>query len=471
MLTTALGFLFFWVIATFLAISVTGDHPRVALGIGVAGGLGLGVYIWRQVSQRAIPPAIFPEPSNFASQAYRYEIILIGPSLLILLFANRLPFFALFLALIWLILVGIGRKVFIGYAVPMTPLNLPVLLLSIIVLISLYAGIDLRQSGNAVCMLVGAMGFGYGVVSGVDTERRINLVFSLFLAVGAGIALSSFLVMQLPDVKLPLISALYKYFPVMFPRRIHPNYLGGMLVFFLPLSLWCFVFRNGSRTWTGATTGLIGVGLLMTQSRGSLLATVAALLLTGAYWNRRVWWLLLLLTVVGSIGAQALGIETILKFLARSEQIQQLASREELWQRAVYIIQDFPFTGIGFRSFPEVVDHLYPLFLAGPNIQMPHSHNFVLDVAVALGFPGFVAFGALLGAWGGMGWEIVMRSRGNPDKRACEIHVVGLIGGMLSFLIYSITDSIPLGEKAGVIFWGVLGLTVVLWLRVRAENS
>ena len=63
-------------------------------------------------------------------------------------------------------------------------------------------------------------------------------------------------------------------------------------------------------------------------------------------------------------------------------------SRQELWERAVYISQDFAFTGIGLRSFPKVVDLLYPLFLIGPNARVPHPHNLYLEVVASLGFVG-----------------------------------------------------------------------------------
>ena len=38
----------------------------------------------------------------------------------------------------------------------------------------------------------------------------------------------------------------------------------------------------------------------------------------------------------------------------------------EIWSRALYALQDFPFTGVGLGAFRRVVNVLYPLFLVPP---------------------------------------------------------------------------------------------------------
>jgi putative inorganic carbon (hco3(-)) transporter len=60
-----------------------------------------------------------------------------------------------------------------------------------------------------------------------------------------------------------------------------------------------------------------------------------------------------------------------------------------------FIIQDFPFTGMGMNVFRKVVPVLYPLFLIGPDIDIGHAHNEFLQAALDLGIPGLIAFLAL----------------------------------------------------------------------------
>ena len=64
-----------------------------------------------------------------------------------------------------------------------------------------------------------------------------------------------------------------------------------------------------------------------------------------------------------------------------------LEGRIEVWSRAISMIQDFLFTGIGRGSFGPLADTLYPFFLAAPGTG-PHAHNLFLQVAVDLGILG-----------------------------------------------------------------------------------
>ena len=41
----------------------------------------------------------------------------------------------------------------------------------------------------------------------------------------------------------------------------------------------------------------------------------------------------------------------------------------------------------------------------------------------------------------------------------------------MAHLFYGVTDAIALGEKAGIVFWAALGMTVALWMRIRAGGA
>lgn len=55
-----------------------------------------------------------------------------------------------------------------------------------------------------------------------------------------------------------------------------------------------------------------------------------------------------------------------------------LEARVEIWSRAVYAIQDFPFTGCGLGTFRRIVPILYPLFLISSDADIGHAHNLFL---------------------------------------------------------------------------------------------
>jgi O-antigen ligase len=75
--------------------------------------------------------------------------------------------------------------------------------------------------------------------------------------------------------------------------------------------------------------------------------------------------------------------------------LNSLQGRLELWSRAIYGIQDFPFTGMGMNTFRKLVHMRYPLFLTSPNVDIAHAHNEFLQAALDLGIPGLIAFIAI----------------------------------------------------------------------------
>src|SRR3972149_1087025 len=93
--------------------------------------------------------------------------------------------------------------------------------------------------------------------------------------------------------------------------------------------------------------GVSLVALALTQSRGGILGTAVGLLALGIWRERRLGWLaiagaagLIVLVLIGQGNAL---FEFLLRMDARSG---TLASRIEVWQRGVLMVQDFPFTGI-----------------------------------------------------------------------------------------------------------------------------
>ena len=89
--------------------------------------------------------------------------------------------------------------------------------------------------------------------------------------------------------------------------------------------------------------------------------------------------------------------------------------RLEIWSRALYMLQDFPFTGIGMGAFRQVANLLYPFFLAGPDAEIPHAHNIFLQVGVDLGLPGLIAWLALLILVCVCAWLVYRRGHGHGD--------------------------------------------------------
>jgi putative inorganic carbon (HCO3(-)) transporter len=268
---------------------------------------------------------------------------------------------------------------------------------------------------------------------------------------------ASFFVMSPATSKFPVLSSFYSYLPTAIRRSVQPNYAAGTLVLFFPLALSVLFFAPGTipRLFSGPICLALGSVLLLTQSRSALAGVAIALLLL-AIWRSR--WFLAgfpIVVIAGWLLVQRVGIEELIGPLAVMESaVNSFQGRLELWQRAIYIMQDFPYTGISMGTFDSVLDVMYPLFLIGPDALVFHAHNLYLQTGVEFGIPGLVAYMALIAAFGYTAWTIL---RSPASTRGLCVVALGLLCGLVAHLIYGLTDAIVLDNKTGTFIWAAFG--------------
>ena len=247
-------------------------------------------------------------------------------------------------------------------------------------------------------------------------------------------------------------------------------------------------------------TIFMGAVFVLTQSRGGYigLAVTLPLLILIALPRRWRWYSLIALVVLAIL----LGLlvasrwEAVRTWVAGSDlaadpalSLNSLEGRLEVWSRAIYGIQDFPFTGMGMNAFRKVVPVLYPLFLVSPDVDIGHAHNEFLQAALDLGIPGLIAFIAIyiITFWMLADiWKATRHPQLNTAKSPKGDHwslntehwslitrslTLGLGGGLLAHMLYGLTDAVALGAKPGLLFWMLLGLIAGLYEQTRARES
>jgi putative inorganic carbon (HCO3(-)) transporter len=142
-----------------------------------------------------------------------------------------------------------------------------------------------------------------------------------------------------------------------------------------------------------------------------------------------------------------------------------------VWRIALQALQAFPLSGVGIGTFDTVArtlfPYLYPVsFLYNPSATITHAHNELLQVAIDLGIPGFVAYVALLAAFVRTAWRAYIWV---PDERVKRL-ILGLGAGMLAHQIFGLTDAFLLGTKPGVVMWMIMGLITGLYLNLAPEH-
>ena len=182
---------------------------------------------------------------------------------------------------------------------------------------------------------------------------------------------------------------------------------GGALAMVLPVPLaYALLGRAGSSIWSlglrlfaGLVTALMGLTLLLTQSRGAILAVLVAIAVMLAARDWRWFVAVGVLLIAGTVIFQAAGFEASPAWDLTSDAesaINSAAGRVELWARAWAMAQDFPFTGIGMGMTNEIAPLRYPTFRIPATTSTDHAHSLFFATAAEMGFPGLIGLLAFL---------------------------------------------------------------------------
>ncbi len=373
---------------------------------------------------------------------------------------------------------------------PLTPFNSAILLLALMILVSTWATYDIAFSLPKISGLILGIAIFYAVARESQTERRFWLSVTGFLILGVGVAGLGLIGTDWMSSKLAILNPITARIPALIPGMkgaesgFHPNEIAGALIWTLPLfgtlSLAVFKPLPGQKTshswllrlglWLAAL--FVAAVFILSQSRSGYLGLaftglIIVFMLLPSRWR---WGLLVVLLGAAIIVSLAFSAED---FTAASDwlvgsgitteatlSLNTLEGRFEIWSRAIYGLQDFPFTGMGMNTFRQVVHVLYPLFTIAPNVDFGHAHNEFLQAGLDLGLPGLIAFIALYLAAFGMLAQIwrLQRAASRQLLSIQALTILGLGGGLLAHLLYGFTDAVALGAKPGIIFWWLLGL-------------
>jgi putative inorganic carbon (HCO3(-)) transporter len=389
------------------------------------------------------------------------------------------------LAAVWLLRWVVRREPW-----PVTPFDGALLLFVLTIPVAIWVSALPELTLPKATGLVLGLAVFRAIAFAVRDRRSLNLALAALCLLGLGIVLGGALGAQWA-AKIPVLEGLANRIPRLLTSlpdlgadAINPNQLAGALTLYLPLAAalvvgWRFHRGGGAVTlplFAGclAFLALVAGALLLTQSRGGWMGGAAGLLALGMLWGllaRRRWLrvlgaalpllaLLIALSAFIYVGPERVGealygiaqegVETAIGSVT-------IQGRLEIWSRALYAIQDFPFTGCGLGAFRQVVPILYPLFLTAPDRDIAHAHNIFLQTALDLGLPGLIAYMALLGAAGVTCWRCARQ--GSPLLRAVAL---GLAAGLVGLHVYGLADALALGSKPGVAFWFALGLIAAL---------
>jgi putative inorganic carbon (HCO3(-)) transporter len=381
--------------------------------------------------------------------------------------ARLLPFALGTIGLFWLI-----RWLACGSLSVRTPADWPVGLLVFMALVTLWATALPQLTVPQVLRLGTGIGMFYTIINWTTTLQRTRWLVLAILLAGLVLALIAPFSVQWSAGKLPFIPAsLYSRFTLLVSDTVHPNVLAGNIIILLPIPLGLLLFDWARLRWPYrliaalAFLAMVAV-LILTLSRGSWVALAVVTLGMGMLRWRRGWALALLAAVLLGLWVQAAGAARIAGILASSNTLGTVEGRVEVWSRAIYMIQDFPFTGIGMGLFGELADVLYPFF-SFPVKSLSHAHNLFLQVAVDLGIAGLIAWLAVFILASVSAWLAYRQGAARREHWLAGLGA-GLVCSQAALVVHGMTDAVTWGMvRPAPLTWVLWGMAFSLW-RVRS---
>lgn len=243
---------------------------------------------------------------------------------------------------------------------------------------------------------------------------------------------------------------------------IDPNSYGGVLAVLGALIV-PHLFSRRALGWPrwilAGTVGLIGVALLLTFSRGSMLALGGAMVFVAVMRYRKLLWLMLLAAVL------ILVLPFTQTYVIRMVEGLQIADRATQMRvgeinDALTLIGRYPLFGVGFSGTPT-----RDIYLGVANLYLTMAGN-----------TGLFGLGTFLVMASGMLWYglTAWRRPGRPVR--LEAYWLGSFGALITILVAGLFDHYFFKlefQASGALFWLVVGLALAatrLWMQSEPEK-
>lgn len=353
-----------------------------------------------------------------------------------------------------------------------TPADFPIILLLLMLPISILVTPLPSLTSLQSLRLLSGIAIYYAIANWTHSSKRLQIVVLGSVLATLLLALVAPLTVEWSAAKLLYApSAIYSRFVVLVSDTIHPNVLAGSLVILAPLPLAYLIFNWHEINWlkriAASLLNLVVLSVIaLTQSRGSWLALVAVILVLFIMRWRWGWISWIIVATLGIVAIIQFGPTTILQTMVHETSVGGLNGRIEIWSRAIYMLQDFPYTGVGMGTFGDAVETLYPFYPPITEI-VPHAHNLFLQVGIDLGIPGLIAWLATLLLMILISWQIFHIGKHQQNSLNTGLGA-GLALSQLALIIHGLTDAVTWGMvRPAPIMWAIWGIAVAAWLVVR----
>lgn len=372
----------------------------------------------------------------------------------------------------WAVAVYVLRKIVSKqYYFKKTVISIPFLFLIIISAISMRNSLDLFSSSQGLLKLLK-----YGFLFLIFSESVVDAqhLKKIAIAIGCGVLLVSLdAIWQLYSGKDFLRYHAYDYvlgLPRLKASFPHTNIFGLYLGLVLPLifSLARYFFKNRQKLFFTLIGICVFYCLIFTFSRGSIIGFIVALIIIALMQKDRLLIGLIIISILVAPFLLPSSIRDWAKERSSAWEVMFNAERIYIYKTTLNMIKQHPFIGVGVNTFCDNYTR-YKINDSYGNTgeSRYYGHNNFLHMAGEIGLMGLGVFLWLLFIVFKK-WYIIYKL--SPTRSFLSILSLGLIAGIVGFLINGITETGLYYSKTATLFWVQVGVLLGVF-KVSSDYS
>lgn len=249
----------------------------------------------------------------------------------------------------------------------------------------------------------------------------------------------------------------------------HTNIFAAYLILFLPLALTILMYhwkKIYKRTAYLIVFILAIFSLAFTFARGAALGILLALIFIGALKKSKLIFILLILVIVLAPIVMPAGIKYWAKEANSAWDILLNPERIGDYRNALNMIKSNLFLGVGVNTYCLNIDK-YKIRDGSIYVgNAGYAHNIYLHLPAEIGIFGLIAFLWLIFSL----FKYGLASYKTINNDFLKATVLGLMGGILAFLINGFTETVLYYPKVVVLFWYEVGLLLGI-IRLNKKTS
>ncbi len=244
----------------------------------------------------------------------------------------------------------------------------------------------------------------------------------------------------------------------------NPNVLGEYILLTLPISislLWTSKSLLSRITYLGFS-GIMGIALILTFSRGCWLGIIGAAAVFITFVAGKLWGLALIaLPLLPFIIPESI----LNRFTSIGDMSDSSTSyRVSIWLGTLLMLKDYWLTGVGPGT--EAYTAVYP-FYSHNLVVAQHAHNLFLHITSESGIIGLLTFIALMLLF----FKRTASGASLVKKSSLAIALVGIAAAQTGFLIQGVFDNCFYNYRVFMIFWAVLAVGMAAVSIAKAQST